>query len=108
MSTKLEKMAAELNEKYRDEFKAAFLAKFGVEVNFEFSIFTFQITSRRVDGVDFTVEQYAFAQGYSDGFGRAIQLVSQREQEDWIARDAKQAERATQSGKADTAGGGGA
>ena len=76
MATKLEKMASKLNEDFRDKLIGEMKNVFGIEVENDFSIFSMQLTTRRVDGEDFTIEEMKYLEGYSNGFAAAMNLVS--------------------------------
>lgn len=87
--SKLSKMARELNDSYPAEFPPAFLAKFGVKATIGFNICEMALVSHREDGEPFTAEQVMYCAGYSDGYARAMGLVSAREQSDWSERERK-------------------
>lgn len=75
MATKLEKMANKLNDDFRGKIVEAMQAKFGLEVENNFSIFDMRLHTSRVDGEDFTPEQHAYLEAYSTGFGQAMSIV---------------------------------
>jgi hypothetical protein len=75
LRTKLEKCANTLNDAFSTKLPAAFLAKFGLELETGFNLFSMSLISRRIDGQDFTPEQHAFVSAYSDGYGDALELV---------------------------------
>jgi hypothetical protein len=88
MATKLEKCANMLNEAFRTKLPAAFHAKFGAELETSFNLFSMSLVSRRVDGADFTPEQYAWVEAYSDGFGDALELVRTEANKHYFAKEA--------------------
>ena len=51
-------------------------AKFDIEVENNFNIMVMALVTTRVDGVDFTPEQHAWIGAYSQGYGDAMQIVS--------------------------------
>lgn len=75
MATKLEKIASELNAKYRDDFDRAFLENFGVLVSTGFNIMSMSLISTRDDGKKLTKQQALWAKAYGDGYGDALQRV---------------------------------
>jgi hypothetical protein len=75
MATKLEKMAEKLNEDFREKIIETMREKFGIEVENNFSIFDMKLYTTRVDGEDFTPEQDAYLEAYSNGFGQAMSIV---------------------------------
>ena len=88
MATKLEKMARELNGRFTDELDAAFQVKFGVTLETTWNIFSMQLVSLREDGEDMTPEQHAFVTGYSQGYGKALEMVRERDMERHFSKDA--------------------
>ena len=87
MRTKLEKMHNELANSFKQELHAAFQEKYGVALETEFNIFSMQLISTLPDGKDFTPEQHAFIGGYSQGFHRAMALVTIRDGKDEYERE---------------------
>lgn len=75
MSTKLEKMANKLNSDFREEIIKEMKIKFNIEVKNNFNIFDMKLHTTRVDGEDFTPEQYNYLQAYSNGFSKAMCIV---------------------------------
>lgn len=71
----MDKLRKRLNEEYREEFKKAMANKFNIQVTVEYSIFSMSLISERCDGKRFTKEQKQYADGYSDGFARAMGLL---------------------------------
>lgn len=95
MTTKLEKMFCEMQESYRESFTSAFMERYNTPLETNFNIFNMALVSVRADGVDFTPEQHAFVTGYSEGYGKAVNIVLFRDSDDQhgralreIARDA--------------------
>lgn len=86
MTTKLEKMYRELRDDYRESFTAAFEEKFGVAIESHFSIFSMELSSVRVDGVDFTPEQHMFLAAYCAGYQKAQNAILFRDNDDQNAR----------------------
>lgn len=73
---KLEAMASTLNDDFRDHLAEAMAEKFnGLEVETHVNIWQMCLVTTRVDGEDFTPEQYAWMQAWSDGYGKALSLV---------------------------------
>ena len=75
MKTKLQKMADKLNEEFRVELTKIMKEKYSINVQHEFSIISMKLHTYRTDNEDFTVEQMAFIEAYSDGFCTAMELV---------------------------------
>lgn len=71
-----QKLAAMLNEAYRAEFVKAMKDRYNLDVTCEYNIFQMRLISNRVDGKRFTTAQHTFAEGYSEGFAKAMALVS--------------------------------
>lgn len=74
-TTKLGRMARTLNDDFRDHLAKAMREKFGLEVETLFSIVAGALVTTRADGEDFTPEQMAWMQAWSDGYGVALDLV---------------------------------
>jgi len=87
--SKLSNMRREMQDAFRDALHAAFAAKFSVEITTEFNIFSMETISKRADGQDFTIDEHAYIQGWSDGYGKAINLVVFRDYEDDCQREMK-------------------
>jgi hypothetical protein len=75
--TKLEKMADQLNEAFRDKLIQEMKKEFGIEVENNFNIFDMRLHTTRTDGKKFTAKQHAHLKAYSEGFGAAMSLVKQ-------------------------------
>ncbi len=81
--SKLDKMRKELENSFTAELHAAFEAKFGLKIDTTFDLLgSFQMVTRLASGNQFTPEQHAFIQGWSEGFGKAINMVLFREATD--------------------------
>jgi len=87
--SKLNNMRKELENEFRDALHAAFAAKFSVEITTEFNIFSMETISKRVDGQDFTMDEHAYIQSWSDGYGKAVNLVLFRDLDDEYQREMK-------------------
>lgn len=72
---KLDAMAQTLNDEFKAHLAEAVRVKFGLEVETTFNIFSLAMVTRRADGADFTPEGLAFVGAYSDGYGKALELV---------------------------------
>ena len=75
MATKLEKIKKKLNEDFNDCIDKAFLDKYGIGIETALNFFSMRKVSTRKDGKDFTPEQMAFVNGYSEGFCKAMTIV---------------------------------
>lgn len=75
MSTKLEKMASQLNENYRMILPEKFTEKFGLTISTTFNIFTMSLISTRDDGQDFSPEQAEFIMSFESGYLAAMNQV---------------------------------
>jgi hypothetical protein len=87
VSTKLEKMARELNDRFRGELDFAFLSRFGVVLVTEWNFISFNLVSGREDGEDMTTEQRSFVTGYSEGYSKAMGMVRSRDMERHFAKE---------------------
>lgn len=87
--TKLTKMRRELENEFTAALHEAFMKKFSVQIETSFSIFTMETISKRADGQDFTIDEHAFIQGWSDGYGKAISIVLFRDSDDDYQREMK-------------------
>lgn len=87
MTTKLDKMRRELESEFRDALHAAFYEKYKANLSTQFNIFTMQLVSEREDCQDFTQEQHAFIAGWSDGYGKAVNMVMLRDLNDEYKRE---------------------
>ena len=90
MTTKLDKMRRELENEFRDALHAAFYEKYKAHLSTQFNIFTMQLVSEREDRQDFTPEQHAFITGWSDGYGKAVNMVLLRDSHDEYEREMRQ------------------
>ena len=79
MATKLQRITRQLNDEFREKLTEAVQEKFGIEVEHEWrgllSPDGGRLVTTRVDGADFTPEQFAFIDAYSQGYSDAMQLV---------------------------------
>ena len=75
MSTKVEKLARQLNENFRDLLPVKFKEKFNVQIGTKFNFFTSALVSTRLDGEDFTPEQLEFINTFEAGYLAAMQQV---------------------------------
>ncbi len=75
MATKLQNMANELNEDFRNKIIDFMLAKFDIEVENNFDIFSMRLITERVDGKKFTKIQHDLLMAFSEGYGQAMDLV---------------------------------
>lgn len=74
--TKLEKMARKLNDDFRDILIAEMREKFGIEVENYFDILgSMRLITTRVDEKAFTPKQLAHLRAFSDGYGKAMDIV---------------------------------
>ncbi len=73
--TKLAKMAKQLNEQFREILPAAFEKKFNRKVTTSWNLFEMSLVTRAEDEQDFTPEQLAFIQTFSDGYEAAMVQV---------------------------------
>lgn len=94
--SKLDKMRKELENSFTAELHAAFEAKFGEKIETTFDLLgSFQMVTRLASGEQFTMDQHAFIQGWSEGFGKAINMILWRENDDMykaeMRRQAKEA-----------------
>ena len=87
--TKLTNMRRELEKEFQTALHEAFMKKFSVQIETSFSIFTMETVSKRVDGQDFTIDEHAFIQGWSDGYGKAVNMVLFRDCDDDYQREMK-------------------
>jgi hypothetical protein len=79
---KLQEMASTLNEEFRDHLADAMREKFdGLEVETTANIFAMRLVTRRVDGEDFTPEQIAWLEAWSEGYGKALDRVRDEDNE---------------------------
>lgn len=74
--TKLEKIAAKLNDEFRDILAAEVKSRFDIEIETNMNILGLQIVSTRLDGEDFTSEQMQFCQIFQDGYSAAMKIVN--------------------------------
>lgn len=88
--TKLDKMRKELENQFRDTLHAAFHEKYGATLTTHFNIFSMQLISEREDGQEFTPEQHAYINGWSDGYSKAVNTVLMRDAQDEYERATKQ------------------
>jgi len=72
---KLEKMADELNEAFRDDLPAAMLEKYGMEVITTWNFISQGLVTVRRDGQDFTPDQMLFVEAYEAGYLKAMSRV---------------------------------
>jgi hypothetical protein len=75
MTTKLEKMARELNDEFRTDLKAVMAEKFDVEIETGFNFLSGTIYSVTVSGEPFTQEQLDFIKAYEEGYLAAMLRV---------------------------------
>jgi len=73
---KLQQMARTLNDEFRNHLAAAMAEKFdGLEVQTTYAFLADRLVTTRVDGEDFTPEQMAWMEAWSEGYGKALGLV---------------------------------
>lgn len=72
---KLEKMAKELLEFYREDMSAEMKKRFEIKVETMYDIFVGRLVTTRADNKDFTVEQMAFMKGFEEGYLSAYHHV---------------------------------
>jgi len=72
---KLEIMAADLNNKFRDQMPKAFKEKYGIDIITEFNFYSMRLVTYSKDGSDFTPEQLAFIDAYGEGYCSAMMFV---------------------------------
>lgn len=71
-----EKISQELNDRFRDAVIEAMREKWGIEVENHFDIFGgMQLITTRVDGHEFTNEEFLWLGGFSEGFAAAMSAV---------------------------------
>lgn len=75
MATKLEKMAAALNENYRDSFDGKFYEQFNIKVTTEYNIFSMELITTRDDKKIMNKDHALWAKAYSDGYHDAMEMV---------------------------------
>lgn len=75
MATKIQKIASELNDEFRNDLHDEFLEKFGIEVVTKPNFLSGEIFTNRVDGKDFTAEQMGFMKAFEKGYVRAMLRV---------------------------------
>lgn len=81
--SKLDKMRKELENSFKQELHEAFFAKFGLKIVTIFDLLgSFQMVTRLESGEQFTLDQHAFIQGWSEGYGKAINMLLFRECDD--------------------------
>lgn len=81
--SKLDKMRKELENSFTAELHAAFEAKYGNKLETTFDLLgSFQMVTRLKSGEDFTIDEHAYIMGYSDAFGKCINLLLFRESDD--------------------------
>lgn len=68
-------MATKLNDEFADKLSSVVRENFGIEIDSRFNIFSMALVTTRLDGEDFTPEQYAFIAAFSDGYGVAMEIV---------------------------------
>lgn len=69
---KLDKIARELNDEYRNDLKDILMEKFEIEIETGFNFLSGTIYSKRIDGQDFTKEQMDFIKAYEEGYLAAM------------------------------------
>lgn len=88
--SKLDKMRKELENSFTAELHAAFEKKFGLKIDTTFDLLGgFQMVTRLESGEQFTIDQHAFIQGWSEAFGKAINMVLFREADDMYNAEIK-------------------
>jgi len=75
MTTKLQKMAKELDTQFRDELARHMRETFDLDVQTHFNLMSMTLVTTRSDGKDFTPEQKAYVQGFENGYLSAMILV---------------------------------
>jgi hypothetical protein len=78
---KLEKIARQLNDEFRDVLKDEMQKRYGIEIETYWNFISMQIISTRVDKQDFTPEQMQFMKDFGDGYTAAMLKVRVRAQE---------------------------
>jgi hypothetical protein len=73
--TKIQKCHAKINDAFRESLDTAFRAKFQRGCKTTFSIFTMGLITDPIDGGNFTPEQYAWIEAFSDGYIKAMGMV---------------------------------
>mgnify|MGYP001598132268 CR=1 FL=1 len=74
--TKLERMHNRLNDDFPKVLAKAFWDKFDTPIETTFDIFgTMRMISRRMDGEEFTPDQFAWIEYYSQGYSDAMRMV---------------------------------
>lgn len=74
-STKIEKCHRKINDAFAGALDAAFFAKFQRECETRYSIFSMTMVSAPKDGGSFTPEQFSWIEAFSDGYGKAMNMV---------------------------------
>lgn len=72
---KIEKVAQLLNDDFRDHLRARMLDKFGITVKTEYAFLADRLITTREYGADFTPEELTYLEAWSDGYGKALDLV---------------------------------
>ena len=72
---KLEKMARQLNDDFRNHLAREYKTKFGHEIKTEYLFLADRLSTTRVDGDDFTPEQHAWISAFESGYGSALSAV---------------------------------
>ena len=73
--TKLEKMARQLNDNFRDCLTAAIGEKFSITTVTEYNFFADRLITKKVDESDFTPNQIQWISAFSDGYAAAKNQV---------------------------------
>jgi hypothetical protein len=76
-ATKLEKMGDQLNDQFPKVIKDSFFEKWQLSLEMGFNIFSMRCESRRMDGENFTPEQFAWIEAFSEGYTQAMLKVRQ-------------------------------
>ena len=75
MNTKLEKMAKQLNEKYRTILSEKFKEEFDIDITMGFNVTSMSLISMRDDGKNFTRKQKEFIRVFESGYVSAMNQV---------------------------------
>ena len=79
---KLERMANELNERFREDVVEVMAEEFnGLEVHSYWNIMAMRLVTERIDGKEFTRKQHDFLRAYSEGYSRAMDRVREADLE---------------------------
>ena len=74
--TKTEKLARTLNDDFRDHLSDVMREKFDIEVESSFDFLgSMRLITTRVDGKEFTPEQDSWLEAWSEGYGKAMEIV---------------------------------